>query len=328
MPSKIEISHRTIIFTVFFLIFLYLLFLIRQILAVLFVAFILMSALNPTISRLERFKIPRGLSIIFIYLLILVVFGLTIAGVVPPLVDQTSLLISRLPQYTQALGLPAFDHNFLTNQLNQLGSLPANLLKITMGVFSNLLGIIILAVVTFYLLIERKNLDRYLYFLFGPDGEKKAQRFVDELEKKLGSWIRAQLALMIIVGVMSYLGLRLLGVEFALPLALLAGILEIIPNIGPTIAAVPAVLAGLAVSPIMGLAVAALYFLIQQIENSLIVPQVMAKETGLNPLITLVSLIIGFRLAGMVGAILAIPVVLMIQVVASEIYASKRFQGL
>jgi predicted PurR-regulated permease PerM len=127
---------------------------------------------------------------------------------------------------------------------------------------------------------------------------------------------------------MTYFGLRILGIEFALPLALLAGVLEIIPNIGPILSSIPAIVAGLAFSPLMGLAVAALYFLIQQLENTLIVPKVMEKTAGVNPLVTILSLAIGFKLGGIVGAILAVPVVLLIQVVSSEVFASKRFQKL
>jgi predicted PurR-regulated permease PerM len=328
MPSKVEISHRTIIFTVLFLIFLYLLYQIRQVLTVFFVSLVLMSAINPSVNRLEKLKIPRVLGILLIYILIFLVLGLIVAGVVPPLVEQTTVLINRLPNYIRALSLPAFDHNFLANQLNQLGSLPANLVRITVGIFNNLLSVFVLAVITFYLLIERKKLDRYLHFLFGTDSEKKAQKFVDELEKKLGGWVRAQIAMMVIVGLMSYFGLRLLGIDFALPLALLAGVLEIIPNIGPTLSAIPAVLAGLAISPIMGLAVGALYFLIQQVENSLILPQVMARGTGVNPLVALISLVIGFQLGGIVGIFLAIPAVILVQVVASEIFSSTRFKKL
>ena len=324
--KKVEISHRTIVFTVLFLIFLYLLFEIRQVLTVFFVSLVLMSALNSFIHRMERFKVPRILSILVIYLLTFGTVTLIIAGIIPPLVDQTTVLINRFPQYVKALGLPSIDGAFLAKQLNELGSIPANLLKITVGVFNNILSVLLLAVITFYLLIERKNLDRYLHFLFGGDGEKRAKVFVDELEKKLGGWVRAQLTLMVIVALMSYVGLRLLGIEFALPLALLAGILEIVPGVGPIISGVPAVLAGLAISPLMGLAVAALYFLIQQLENNLIVPQIMSRGVGINPLLALLSLIIGFELAGVVGAILAIPVVLLIQVVASEVFASKRFQ--
>lgn len=328
MPKKIEISHRTIVFTVLFLILLWFLYQIRQILIALFVSIVLMSALNPLVDRLQRFRFPRVLAILVIYIFIFSVLGIILAGVIPPLVDQTSTLISRLPEYAQALGLPEIDQNVITAQISQLGSLPANILKITVSVFSNLVAVFTLMVITFYLLLERKNLDRYLLALFGPGGEEKAEQFINEVERRLGCWVRAQATLMAIIGIMSYLGLRLLGIDFALPLALLAGVLEIIPNIGPTISAIPAFLAGLAISPMMGVAVLALYFLIQQVENTVIVPQVMKKETGVNPLVTIISLIIGFKLAGIVGAILAIPVVLLIQITASEIFASKRFQEL
>lgn len=323
LAKKIEISHRTIVFTVFFLIFLYLLYSIRQILTIFFVALVLMSALNSVVSRLEKWRLPRALAILFIYLLVFGVLGFVIASLVPPLVEQTTVLVGRFPRYLENIGFHSLDQQSVANQFGQIGSLSANIVKLTVGVFNNVLSIFVLAVITFYLLMERKNLDRYLTFFFGADGEKKAQVFVDELEKKLGGWVRAQLVLMVIVGLMSFAGLTLLGIDFALPLALLAGLLELVPNVGPTLAAIPAVLAGVAISPVMGLAVFALYFLIQQLENNLIVPQVMAKGLGVNPLISLLSLVIGFQLAGVVGAILAIPVVLMLQVVYNQFLSSR-----
>lgn len=328
MSKKVEISHRTIIFTVFFILLLWALFQIRQIILALFVSLILMSALNPTVDRLERLRIPRALAILLIYLVIFGLIGIILAGVIPPLVDQTSTLISRLPSYLEQLGLPAIDQSIIASQISQLGSIPANLLRLTVAIFSNLVAIFVLAVITFYLLLERKNLDRYLFILFGKKDEGVAEKFVDKIEERLGGWVRAQVALMIFIGAFSYLGLRLLGIDFALPLALLAGILEIIPNIGPIISAIPAVLAGLTISPLLALAVAALYFLIQQFENTIIVPKVMEKVVGVKPLITILALAIGFKLAGIVGAVLAVPVVLVSQVVASEIFASKHFQQL
>lgn len=326
MPKKIEISHRTIIFTVFFLIFLCFLWQIKQIIVGLFVALVLMAAINPTIDRMEKMKIPRVLGIILVYILILVLVGLIIAGIIPPLVDQTSTLVTRTPRFIEDLGIPSIDSRIIESQIQQLGSIPANLVKISFTIFSNLVAVAAILIITFYLLLERRNLNRYLHILFGGDGERKAEKFIDEIEKKLGGWVRAELVLMVIVGVMAYLGLRLLGIDFALPLALLAGIFEVVPNIGPVVSAVPAILAGLAISPLMALAVAALYFLIQQIENSFIVPQVMSKEAGINPLITIISLAIGFELSGIVGAVLAIPVVLLIQVIASEVFATERFK--
>lgn len=327
MSSKVEISPRTIVFTVFFLLLLYALFQIRQILTLFFISLVFMSALNPTVVRLEKLKIPRVVAILLIYLAIFLFFGLVLAGLVPPLYEQTLTLIDRFPLYLENLGFAGVDQGFLSAQLGQLGSIPQGIFKVTVGIFNNILAIFILAVITFYLLIERKNLDNYLHFLFGNNGEEKAKKFVDDLEKKLGGWVRVQASLMAIIALMSYLGLRLLGIDFALPLALLAGLLEIVPNVGPTIASIPAVLAGLAISPLMGVAVGSLYFLIQQIENSFIVPQVMAKGVGVNPLLAIVSLAAGFELGGVMGVILAIPLVLLAQVIYSEILSSKHFSS-
>lgn len=328
MSKKIEVSHRTIIFTVFFLILLALLWQIRQIIIGLFVALILMAAINPTIDKLERIKIPRIIGIVLVYLLIFAVVVLVVAGIIPPLVDQTSTLIANAPKFIENFRIPNIDQRIIESQIQQLGSVPANLVKISVDILTNMVAILALLVITFYLLLERKNLNRYLHVLFGGDGERKAGRFIDEMEKKIGGWVRGQLISMVIVGAISYLGLRLLGIEFALPLALLAAILEIIPNIGPLIASIPAILAGLAISPLMALAVAALYFLIQQTEANFIYPQIMSREVGVNPLVTIISLVVGFKLGGILGAILAVPFVLLTQVVASEIFASNRFKKL
>lgn len=328
MPRKVEISHRTIIFTVFFLIGLWLLYQIQQIILAFFVAVILMSALNPLVDKMERKYFPRILVILFLYVLILGSFGLVVASVMPPLVEQTSILINQIPIYVQRFGVLGIDLNLFVSQVPKLAEIPANILKLSLGFFSNLVGVLAILIITFYLLLERKNLKRYLLILFGEDQEKKAEALINKAEKQLGSWVRGEIILMTIIGVMTYFGLRFLGIEFALPLALLAGVLEIVPNIGPVLAAIPAIIAGLAISSPIGLAVAAWYFLVQQLENSLIVPKVMEKAVGVNPLVTILSLAIGFKLGGAVGAIFAVPIILLIRVVASEAFVSKRFQNL
>lgn len=324
MPKKIEISHRTIIFTVFFILLLFGLYQIRDILLTLFISFCLMSAINPFVVKMERLKIPRFLGIGLFYVLILSVVSLTVAGILPPLIDQTSSLISQLPSFIDSINLPTIDGKILTSQLSQLGSIPGNIVKITAGIFGNITAFLVVAVITFYFLLERKNLDRYFSLLFDENGRNRAALIWAKLENKLGSWVRAQFFLMVIVGVLCYVGLRILGIEFALPLAILAGVLEIVPNIGPILSAVPAVLSALTISPVMGLAVAALYFLVQQLENALIVPQVMAKEIGLRPLLVIIILAIGAKLAGLAGVILGIPIFLFLQVVLTEAFAFKK----
>ena len=141
---------------------------------------------------------------------------------------------------------------------------------------------------------------------------------VKDIEERLGAWVRGQLLLALIIGLASYLGLFILGISYVLPLALIAGILEMVPIIGPIISAIPAIIVALTVSPGLALAVAALYIIIQQLENNLIVPTVMHKVLGMPPLAILLALMVGGRLGGVVGIILAVPVLLVIQTVVGE----------
>ena len=176
---------------------------------------------------------------------------------------------------------------------------------------SNVINIFAVFFITYYIIIERSHLHHYLTGLFGKgDREKKAEDLVHAIEKIVGSWVRGQLVLMVIIGLMTYLSLILLGIPYALPLAVLAGILELVPNLGPTIAAIPAIFMGLTVSPIIGLCALGTSILIQQLENNLIVPKVMQTATGTQPLATILVLLTGFTLGGVAGAILAMPLYL------------------
>jgi predicted PurR-regulated permease PerM len=158
----------------------------------------------------------------------------------------------------------------------------------------------------------------------GEDKKKQISEIIDKLEEKLGGWARGELILMTIIGTLTYTGLSLLGIPFALPLAILAGIFEIIPIIGPTVSAIPSVIIGFSISPIVGVAAASLAFLIQQVENYVFVPKIMQKSVGVNPIVTLLSLAIGFRLSGVLGGLIAVPVVISIQVFLKEYLASKE----
>ncbi|MBU1085112.1 MAG: AI-2E family transporter [Candidatus Beckwithbacteria bacterium] len=323
-PVKVEISHKTIVFTVFFLIFLLFLYQIRYTILFLFIAIIFMSALSPMVDRLEKFKIPRGLSTAIFFILMWTIISFGVASLVPPLVEQSTKFISRLPQdvsqITQGkLDISMFQSHFAT--------LPNQIVKIVVSTFNNVIQIFTLMVVVFYLIIERKNLKKYLTFLFGHgDKEKHAEQFINKLELKLGGWVRGQLTLMIIVGLMSYIGLTFLGVEFAVPLAFIAGLFEIIPNIGPTLSMIPAILVAFGTSPVLGLAVFALYFVIQQLENNIIVPKIFSKAVGVSPLIVIISLMIGFRIAGAIGAILSLPTVLFMEIIINDLYKTHHLR--
>ncbi|KKQ52248.1 hypothetical protein A2865_02250 [Candidatus Woesebacteria bacterium RIFCSPHIGHO2_01_FULL_39_17] len=319
MPRKIEISHKTIIFTVLFLAFLWLLYYIRDIILQLYLALLITAILNPFVVKFSRYKIPRTVSIIVAYVILLSGIGFSVAAIVPPLVEQTSSFINNLPRFLENVGFSVVISDRIIQQLiTQLGSLPAQIAKLTLSLFSNVLGVVAVLVFAFYLLSEREKLEEQLANFIGESKKDRFVKVMNTLEVRLGSWAIGQITLMFVVGLTTYIGLRLLGLPFALPLAILAGILEIVPYIGPILAAVPAVLIGFGISPILGFATAALAFLVQQMENYIFVPQIMRKSTGVNPVITLLALALGFRLAGFIGILIAVPVYLTIQVFAKE----------
>lgn len=322
MIRTTEISHRTIFFIIGVLAAIWLLFIIRDIIFLLFLAFILMSALRPLVERLVRLKIPRPISILLIYAIIFGFLGFGVAGLVPSISSQSTRLIERLPAFiSQQFSSIDIDSRSLTSQIQPIGE---NLFKFTIEIFSNIFGLIAILVVTFYFLLERKRTEIFLVDMIGKNASVKILQIVRQIEQKLGTWVNGQLFIMFLIGLVTYIGLLLLKIEFALPLAILAGLLEIVPLIGPVLAGIPAVVVALSVSPVMAVSVIALYVLIQQVENTFVVPLIMKKSTGLSPLIIIISLMIGGRLAGLIGILLAVPVVLVLQIVAVSVLGGRE----
>lgn len=329
IPKKIEISHRTIIFTVLLLAGVWLLGQIYEIVLMVFVACILVAALNPLVDRLERRKISRGISILIVYLFLVIGIGILIASVIPGLVSQSKSLIQVLPNALNNMAFFTDHQQELSNQLlSRIGSLPENLLKASVNIFGNLLNIVTTLVISFYLLMYRPKLNSLTHALFGPKYQTRIEDTVLDIEKRLGSWVRGELLLMVAVGSLTYLGLVFLRIDIALPLAILAGVLEIVPNIGPLISAIPSVIVGLAVDPLTGLATASWYFLVQLLENHLLVPNIMRKTVGVNPLISILALMTGFKLAGPIGAILSIPVLIIIRSIVVKFFSIDNLSKL
>jgi predicted PurR-regulated permease PerM len=201
---------------------------------------------------------------------------------------------------------------------NEITTVPLNVLRYGANIFGGFLDFITILVFTFYLVIERDFVHRTLV-LFVPEKNKARIRSVMyKVEERLGAWLRGQLTLMFIIGVVTYIGLSLIGMPFALPLALIAGFLEIVPIIGPIISAIPALLVGIAISPIQAITVLFLYILIQQLENSVVVPRVMKQAVGLDSLVVIIALMIGGRLAGPMGSLLSVPATAVLSILYHE----------
>ncbi len=314
---KIEISIRTVLFTLALLAGLWLIGQILDILFLLFIAFLLMTALHPLVILLERFRVPRVLGILLIYAVVFGFFGASLVGSIPTLISQTSRLASELPGFiARVLPYWNIDVASISQQIQPIGE---SLVKVTLGIFSNLVAVVTVLVFTFYFLMERRHATEILTSIFGAEMAKQIHLILRSVERRLGAWVVGQIFLMTVIGVLSYIGLAILHVEYALPLAILAGFLEIIPMVGPIISAVPAIVVALGTSPFLALSVAALYIIVQQLENNLLVPMIMKKSVGFAPLITIIILMVGGRLAGVVGAILAIPIALVVQEIVMSV---------
>ncbi len=311
----INISHKTIFFAIFTLLTLRFIYDIREIIVILFISFLLAVAINPPINWLEKKRFPRALSSILILFL---TFGLlvgTIVSLVIPLFGQTQAFINRLPSLIERLAPYNFDVSTISGELSQV---PYNLLRIAVDTFSGLITSFTLIVVTFYVLQTRPKWSTYLKTWFGSKSDR-IYHALTELEVKLGHWVRGEILLMLSVGTASYIGFLLIGLPFAIPLAVIAGILEIIPNLGPTIAAVPAAIVGFTVSPTHGFLTILISIIVQQLENHLLVPNIMRKTTGIHPVVTIAAILIGFRLGGPLLAILSLPIVISLLVVISHL---------
>ncbi|QQG44360.1 MAG: AI-2E family transporter [Candidatus Roizmanbacteria bacterium] len=321
---KIEISRRTIVFAVFFILSLYLLWIIKELLFSLLIAFILMSALRPAVKVLEKRGLPRKPAAIVVYLLFIFFFIYLFSIIVPPIITEGGALIKSLPGIVKSLVSPEVSSWLQLESLTQyIPNITRQAFEIVGGIFSNIFFVVTTLFFGLYFIIEEDIIKKFITKLF--DGEKAIPivAIFEKAEKRMSAWFWGELTLMFVVGIFTFIGLNLIGMKYALPLAVLAGLLEVVPNIGPVISAIPAILIGLSTSYVLGIAAVALYFIVQQLENNLIVPWIMRRAVGLDPIITLVALIIGGKLGGVLGVLLSIPILLFLETVVMEIKANK-----
>ena len=329
--TTIEISIKSFLTVIGILVLLFVAWKVRGVLIAFFVAYILMSGFAPLVDWLTRNKVNKILAIALTYLLSICFLALLLFSVLPPLIEQIQIFVSKLPGYMDLLqdslnnnNISVISNENITNLLSsKLGAALSSILNVLLNVFSVFLSFITVAIFTFYLLLERDKIKKNLFVLFPNIPRKKVTLLAHQIEEKLGAWVRGEIVLMLIVGLATYIGLTLLRVDYALPLAVIAGLLEIIPTIGPVVSSIPAIIIALVQSPILAIAVIALYILVQQLENTILVPKVMEKAVGLNPLITIVSLLIGGTLFGLIGAILAVPAVAILHVILADYWQTR-----
>lgn len=321
----VEISKSTIIFTTFFLLSLVVLWQIRDVLLLFFVAYIIMSALQPMIDRTETYNVPRTVSVVIIFLLSIgVIMTLLFLGITPFVSQTTQLTAQFISLGDNLTKLPYVGYLIDPGALEQqLGNISQQIINITLGIFQNVFAFVSVIIFAIYLSIDRRG-EETIIRLFIPKREKQVKAALLRVQAKLGAWLRGQLLLSVIVGMLYYIALTALGVPYAMSLSILGGIFELVPIIGPIISAIPAVAIGLAESPVKAGMIALVYLFIQQIEGTVIIPMVMKTAVGLNPLLILLAISIGGKLLGIGGVFLAVPIAVVVQILIEEFYLNGK----
>lgn len=312
-PIVKYILNNHILTTVLIISFGFFLFQIKGILLALFMAYIIMASIHPFAKTLIKYKFPKLLAIGLIYAIIIAFMVLLVIPILPFLIAQVQALFKAIPLYlnsaSNTLGIEIDLETIQTYVTPIASKIGENAVGITSKVFGGIFSVLSIFILSFYLLVDRERLGREVPNVFPSAYQEKIRLTIHQVEEKLGFWLRGQIVLSFVIGFITWVILTILQVPFALPLAILAGVLEIIPTFGPIIAAIPAVIVGFAISPIMGLIVMLAYVGIQIAENNILVPKIMQKAVGLNPVIILISILIGGQLLGVVGALLSIPFV-------------------
>lgn len=316
----ISISLKSIAFFTLIPLGIYLLWMVRDLIFSLLIGFILMSALKPAVTFLVNKRVSRALAVILIYLLFILFVIALFSLIIPPIVYETTLLIATLPQIIENLMPQVSNYIDFSDLTSFVPNLTNNIFGIVSSIFSNALFVVTTLFFGLYFLLEEDILDKTINKYLEKNTAQRVISIVKHAESRMSSWFWGELTLMLIVGLMTFFGLHLIGLgKYAVPIAVLAGLLEAVPNIGPVISSIPAILLGFASSSFTGFAALALSVIIQQLENTLIVPLVMRKAVGINPILTLIALVLGGRLGGVLGVLLAIPLLLFIEAILNEL---------
>ncbi len=340
--------------------FTYLLFFIKQIIIIFLVALFLSAAFNPAVDRLNKYHIPRGLGIVFMYIAVLGIITIIFTSLVPIIADQVSDLANQVRNYVQNIvsGSPEDSWfirkiqpianqvwqnvdqtqilNSLTSGLKEIGSkltsFAGNAIGAIFTIFNGIFNLILVLIITFFMVVNKENTSNFFHSLFPSKYSGYISEKTKKISIKIGEWVRGQVLLALAMGLLTFIVFSLIGVNFALTLAMVAALAEFVPYIGPLITFLSAALIALNQSPVILLWLIPAYAVIQFLEGNIMVPLIVGKSVGLNPVVILFALLSGATIGvkiggsfalGLVGMIIAVPMANVISIFVED-YTGKN----
>ena len=317
---------------------LWILYQVRDVVALFFLSVIFTATLDPAIDRMQRRKIPRPVAVFIVYIVSLAVIGGAVSLLIPPIASQAKDFAINFPTYGDRLSITfsgieayaksyGFDLNIMNVVRDSFGGAfqsSGRIFSTTVGVFTLFISTIVVLSLTFYMSVKEDGMKGFIGSLTPKSQRDYVISLTERIQKKVGRWMFGQIILMIVIFLLDFFALSLLGIPYALILALVAGILEIVPYLGPIISATLATLVGLMISPLTGVEILITLTIIQQLESHVLVPQIMKKAVGLNPVAVILALLIGAELGGTMGAILAVPIATALGVFINDLAEGRK----
>jgi predicted PurR-regulated permease PerM len=312
------------------------LWLARHILVLIFVAAMLAAGIAPAVRRIQilgrywfKRKIPRGAAVLIVYLPVVIGVLLLALMLLPRVASDGRELMTRLP--------PLIDQNILKplekyvpmdavrEQMRGGVSVPRSSVVVYVRSAGKALGsIVAILVMIAYMLVDAERLRNLMLLVYPPEVRGDRRQTLKRMGRRMTSWLSAQLLLSGIIGGATFVGFVILGIPYSVPLAILAGVGEVVPVLGPTLGAIPALALALLQSKTQFWCVLVFIVLLQKIENLFIVPRVMSRKVSISPLAVLIAFMIGASLFGAIGAIMAMPVAAIVQVTFEEAFVARR----
>lgn len=318
--QQFSVSFSTVVRVVLVLAGFWFLFLVKEILALLFLAIIVASAVDPWVNFFEKYYVPRLGGVFIVYAFIIGALVLVFYSIIPPIIDQIRQFAVVVPDYYEVTAKQIFQttrgispdyakqaHDFLLNIGEQIKSFTSDVAQVISTLFGGVISFGILVMISFYLAAQRKGVENFLRLVTPQAEEEYVLDLWRRVEIKLSRWFQGQVLLAFVVGTTVFVGLWFIGVPYALLLGVIAGIFEIVPIVGPLFSAILGIGLAVLISPFLAFLTLIFYAVIQQVENHILVPLLMKRVTGLNPVVVIVALLIGAKLGGILGMLISVP---------------------
>ncbi|MGK2848617.1 MAG: AI-2E family transporter [Minisyncoccota bacterium] len=337
--ERVVIGTQVAIRLLIWIAVIYLLYLLRSVVLLVLFSLLTAAALAPAIAKLRKWHFSRTAAVIIIYAIVFL-GGVTLLAILLPLfftemktfledwpqyAQHLDIFLSRTQMYLHPLGIEFQKEEFFQGIEAGITGGNIGIFSTTIELFQGFIHFIGFFFLALYLSIEEKGIEKFFLLLTPAEYHTQALSLASRMQGKVSQWLFGQMLLMVIAFFVYAVGLTILGIPYALAIAVFGGFMEILPYIGPVLAAIPAILAGMMISPILGVTVFIFYIIAHQLEAHIIAPQVMKRSAGLNPVALILAILIGLELGGPVGIILAVPITMILSVFVDDILEKKQF---